>query len=82
MLVPMNDTEAETGTDSPMKTARLDKGWTLRDLAAELQAAGTPASDGNLSRIEQGKVAPNPALRNALCRLLGLTKDQLPQRTK
>lgn len=70
----MNDTE----TASPMKAARLDKGWTLRQLAAAIELTGVPASDGNLSRIERGEVSPGPALRNALVRVLGITKEQLP----
>lgn len=69
----------DTTTDSPMKVARLEKGWTLRKLAAVLAAAGVSASDGNLSRIERGEVAPGPALRRALRDTLNLTDDQLPQ---
>lgn len=69
----------ETTTDSPMKAARLAKGWTLRHLAGVLVAeAGVAASDGNLSRIERGEVAPGPALRKGLCDVLGLSSTDLP----
>lgn len=69
----------ETTTDSPMKAARLAKGWTLRKLAGVLAAeAGVAASDGNLSRIERGEVAPGPALRKALCDTLALQAADLP----
>lgn len=74
-----------TTTESPMKAARLAKGWTLRRLRAELEDAGVKATDGNLSRIEHGDVAPGPALRKALCDLLGIQADQMkadqPKRT-
>ena len=67
-----------TEAPSPMMTARLNKGWTQRKLAAVITAAGTPASDGNLSRIERGEVSPNPALRRAICDALGLEPTDLP----
>lgn len=71
----------ETTTESPMKAARLAKGWTLRDLAGVLAAKHgvTTASDGsNLSRIERGDVSPGPALRKALCDALDLKAADLP----
>lgn len=68
----------DTTTESPMKAARLAKGWTLRRLRAELEAVGVKGnSDGNLSRIEHGDVAPGPELRQALSQLLGIRPDQM-----
>lgn len=71
-----------TTTDSPMRAARLAKGWTLRDLENTLVVkTGVKASNGNLSRIERGEVAPGPALRKALCDTLDLRPGDLPERT-
>lgn len=70
----MNDTD----TASPMKAARLDKGWSQRQLAAVITAAGCPVSDGNLSRIERGEVSPSPKLRRALADALGISTTELP----
>jgi transcriptional regulator with XRE-family HTH domain len=67
-----------TDTDSPMKTARIAKGWSQRQLAAVVTAAGTPVSDGNLSRIERGEVSPSPKLRRALAEALGIAPTDLP----
>lgn len=67
-----------TATDSPMKTARLAKGWSQRKLADVVAAAGVPVTDGNLSRIERGEVSPTPKLRRALCDVLGLATGDLP----
>lgn len=63
---------------SPMKTARLDKGWTLRKLAAVVTAAGCPVSHANLSRIERGEVSPGPQLRRALADALHIPLTELP----
>lgn len=71
----MNATETQ---DTPMKAARLNKGWTQRKLAAVITAAGTPVSDGNLSRIESGKVSPSPALRRAIADALDLKTTDIP----
>lgn len=70
----------DTTTESPMKAARLRKGWTLRDLAGVLNASGAKTSDdgSNLSRIERGEVSPGPALRKALCDTLDLRAADLP----
>lgn len=70
-----NDTPDSRG---PMYSARLDKGWTLRDLADKLTASGVPASDGNLSRIERGEVSPGPRLRKAIADALGIKTTDLP----
>jgi transcriptional regulator with XRE-family HTH domain len=67
-----------TDTDSPMKTARIAKGWSQRQLAAVVTAAGTSVSDGNLSRIERGEVSPSPKLRRALADALGIAGTDLP----
>lgn len=67
-----------TDTDTPMKTARLAKGWTLRRLAMAVELTGVKASDGNLSRIERGEVSPGPALRKALADTLGIATTDLP----
>lgn len=65
-------------TDSPMKGARLAKGWSQRKLAAVITAAGQPVTDGNLSRIERGEVSPTPKLRRAIAEALNLELTQLP----
>lgn len=65
-------------TDSPMMTARIAKGWSQRQLAAIVTAAGQPVSDGNLSRIERGQVSPSPKLRRALADALGIRPADLP----
>lgn len=58
------------------RNQRLDRGWTLRDLAEQCERKGIPRpSDSNLSVIERGIHAPRPALRAVLCELLDLPID-------
>lgn len=59
-------------TTSKFQTHRLQRGWTLPDLAEKCTSAGAPTDDGNLSRIERGLQVPQPKLRSVLARLLDL----------
>lgn len=62
------------------RNQRLERGWTLRDLADQCVAKGIPKpSDSNLSTIERGKHAPRPELRAVLCELLDLPIDYFDQ---
>jgi len=67
-----------TDTDSPMKTARIAKGWSQRQLANVVTASGQPVSHPNLSRIERGEVKPSPKLRKAIAEALGIAGTDLP----
>ena len=62
----------ETTERSAMEQARLAKGWTQRQLAAVIVAAGVQVTDAHLSRIERGMSAPGPALRKGIADALGL----------
>lgn len=64
----------QTGT-SRLKTQRLWRGLTLRQLADECAAAGSPTNSGQLSRYERGEAIPQPALRATLAKLLELDID-------
>lgn len=57
---------------SHIKAKRLGLGWTLRDLAAQCEAAGVRAYASQLSRYERGLAMPRPAVRAVLARLLEL----------
>ncbi|MFD0850832.1 helix-turn-helix domain-containing protein [Actinomadura adrarensis] len=58
------------------RNQRLRRGWTQRDLAAEVERQGlSKPSDSNLSLYERGKVVPRPQLRAVLCELLDLPID-------
>lgn len=59
-------------TTGKFRDRRLQRGWTLPDLAEQCTAAGVPADDGNLSRIERGVQVPRPQLRAVLAKLLEL----------
>lgn len=68
----------ETTDRTPMEEARLRKGWTQRQLAAFVTAAGTAVNDSTISRIEKGLMRPRPGLRRALADALGLDAALLP----
>lgn len=59
-------------TTSKFQDQRLQRGWTLPELAEMCTSAGAPTDDGNLSRIERGLQVPRPQLRAVLAKLLGL----------
>jgi transcriptional regulator with XRE-family HTH domain len=60
--------------------ARLDKGWTLQEVADECAKRGCPVNAHTLSRLEKGKTAqPRPRMIRVLLDILGLTiKDLIP----
>lgn len=57
---------------SKFRESRLQRGWTLPELAARCTTAGVKTDDGNLSRIERGEQVPRPPLRAVLAELLEL----------
>jgi transcriptional regulator with XRE-family HTH domain len=57
---------------SPIQRARLTKGLTLLELAAECTARGAPVSEGQMSRIDRGQMVPRPKLRSVLAEVLDL----------
>lgn len=63
---------APTTPNTPQQAARLDRGLTLAKLAEKCAAAGTPASDSHLSRVDRGLCRPRPALRATLKKILGV----------
>lgn len=65
-------THAEARDLTPMREARLRRGWSLRYLAEKCAEEGVPASYNNLARIDRGEGVPYPKLRAALARALDL----------
>lgn len=55
-----------------IRSQRLTKGLTLRDLAAKCAAAGAPVHWTQLGRIERGLNSPRPQLRSVLAKVLDL----------
>jgi len=55
-----------------VRQKRLERGWTLDDLAQHCKAEGAPTAVSNLHRIEAGVQVPRPRLRAVLARLLDL----------
>lgn len=55
-----------------VREKRLERGWTLDDLARKCREAGVPTSVPNLHRIERTQQVPRPGLRVVLARLLDL----------
>lgn len=64
---------------SRCKTQRLRRGLTLRQLADECAAEGTPIDYGQLGRIERGESTPRPALRAVLAKILELDVNDFEQ---
>lgn len=55
---------------TPLKKARIAKGWTLAEVSDRLAATGADRTDtGNLSRVERGEQRASTALAENLCRL-------------
>lgn len=57
---------------SKFRNHRLQRGWTLPELATRCTEAGAKTDDGNLSRIERGEQVPRPQLLAVLADLLEL----------
>lgn len=55
---------------------RLEKGMTLRDLAARCAADGAPVHFTQLGRIERGLNSPRPQLRAVLAKVLELGVEE------
>lgn len=52
---------------TPLKQARIARGWRLVDVSARLAALGDQLDPGNLSRIERGAQRASAALAESLC---------------
>jgi transcriptional regulator with XRE-family HTH domain len=58
--------------------ARLGKGLTQAQVAAQVKAAGRYMDDSRVSKLEGGNLPyPSPALRPVLARVYGLTEDEM-----
>lgn len=67
-------------TQSIVQKKRLERGWTLNQLAEQCSKAGSPTAVSNLHRIESGTQVPRPGLRVVLANLLDLKiEDFEPQ---
>lgn len=56
---------------TPLKKARLAKGWVLEDVVSRLRRIGGSADVGNLSRIERGLQKASVELAASLVRVFG-----------
>lgn len=56
---------------TPLKQARIEKGWCLADVVAQVRAIGDSTDTGNLSRIERGIQRPSIGLAESLCKVFG-----------
>jgi len=56
---------------TPLKKARLAKGWVLEDVVFRLKRIGGSADVGNLSRIERGLQKASVELAASLVRVFG-----------
>jgi DNA-binding XRE family transcriptional regulator len=54
-----------------LKTERINKGWTQRDLANIVHVSRATISD-----IETGKVNPLPIVKKGICDALGIDIDE------
>lgn len=54
---------------TPLKKARLEKGWRLADVVSRLSRLGSSIDTGNLSRIERGDQRPSPSLAENLSKV-------------
>lgn len=52
---------------TPLKRARVQKGWRLADVVDRLRVAGEVIDTGNLSRVERGVQRPSAGLAEKLC---------------
>lgn len=60
-----------------LRRARLRKGWTLRDMSAQCEAAGTKVAYAQIGVYERDEVSPTPRTLLVLATVLGLTVDEL-----
>jgi transcriptional regulator with XRE-family HTH domain len=60
-----------------LKEQRLRRGWTQQDLAYHARMAAA-----DVSRIESGRLKPYPSQLARLARVLGITPEELMQRTE
>lgn len=56
---------------TPLKKARLAKGWVLEDVVSRLRRIGGSADVGNLSRIERGLQKASVEMAASLVRVFG-----------
>ncbi|EJY6033047.1 helix-turn-helix transcriptional regulator [Pseudomonas aeruginosa] len=56
---------------TPLKKARLDRGWRLADVAQRLRDLGETIDTGNLSRIERCEQRASPLMAEKLVRVFG-----------
>ncbi|MBB1617129.1 transcriptional regulator [Pseudomonas sp. UMC65] len=63
---------------TPLKLARTQRRWTLKDVSARLAQLGGQVDTGNLSRIERGEQRASVSLAESLCRVFNteLADDQ------
>lgn len=54
---------------TPLRKARLDKGWRLADVVSRLAGLDCSTDTGNLSRVELGKQQASPSLAENLSRV-------------
>lgn len=59
---------------------RIQRGWTLQQLAEQCAAAGVPTAVSNLYRIETGTQVPRPGLRVVLAQLLELRVEDFERK--
>ncbi len=65
---------------TPLKQARLNRKWKLRDVCHHIKAHGKRLDTGNLSRIETGKQPASPEMAACLAAIFiddGLTEMQI-----
>lgn len=58
-----------------VRQRRLQRGWTLSELADRCAGEGVRTAVSNLHRIESGAQVPRPGLRSVLAKLLELKVD-------
>lgn len=54
---------------TPLKRARLSRGWTQADVSARLADLGERVDSGNLSRVERGTQRASTALAEKLAQV-------------
>lgn len=56
---------------TPLKKARIAKGWRLSDVVERLAQIGEATDTSNLSRLERGVQRASPQLAESLVRVFG-----------
>lgn len=56
---------------TPLKRARIAKGWSLEDVVRRLVELGEPFDTGNLSRVERNKQRASLKLAESLVKVFG-----------